>query len=267
MTRRTFVRRSLLAAPVALGAGAAYGRYVERHAVEVVELEVPVGLTEPLTAALLGDFHFDPLYETDYLSDVVARTSALAPDLVLFAGDFVSDSAERVAELADILARTEAKAGRFAVLGNHDHWVAPGRVEAVLAAAGISVLRNRSVPLPGRPGWFLTGLESFWGGTPSLTPITETPADARHILLVHEPDSFDLLTDPRIALQLSGHSHGGQVRVPFGGAVCLPSWGKKYPAGLYERGGRRLYVNRGIGTVKRHFRINCRPEITLLRLT
>jgi predicted MPP superfamily phosphohydrolase len=85
--------------------------------------------------------------------------------------------------------------------------------------------------------------------------------------MAHEPDSFDLLTDARIALQLSGHTHGGQVRLPLVGAVCLPSWGKKYEAGLYTRGDQRLYVNRGIGTVKRHFRFNCRPEITLLTLT
>jgi predicted MPP superfamily phosphohydrolase len=86
-------------------------------------------------------------------------------------------------------------------------------------------------------------------------------------MLVHEPDSFDLLTDRRIAVQLSGHTHGGQVCLPLVGAIQLPSWGKKYPAGLYEREGRKLYVNRGIGTVEEHYRMNCRPEITFLKLT
>jgi uncharacterized protein len=100
-----------------------------------------------------------------------------------------------------------------------------------------------------------------------MKPIEATPSHSRHLLLVHEPDSFDKLTDSRIALQVSGHTHGGQVRMPFGGAIILPSWGKKYSAGMFESGGRQLYVNRGIGTVDKHYRINCRPEITLFRLT
>lgn len=136
-----------------------------------------------------------------------------------------------------------------------------------MASSGISVLRNRSVPLPGQENWYLTGLESYWSGKPDAACITGTLPHSRHLVLVHEPDAFDLLTDPRIALQLSGHTHGGQVCLPWVGAVCLPSWGKKYPAGLYTRGDRRLYVNRGIGTVDDHFRLNCRPEITLLTLT
>lgn len=266
MNRRIFVKRSALTAALGCGAGYGYARLVERHAVEVVPVELALGLPASLTAVVLGDIHFDPLYETDYLEGVVGRVNALAPDLVLYTGDFFSNTADRVGELLAVLGEAKARLGRFAVLGNHDHTVGADRVTAAFEAAGISVLRNRSVPLPGCEGWYLTGLESYWAGAPSAASLTNTPAHARHILLVHEPDSFDLLTDPRIALQLSGHTHGGQVRVPGVGAVCLPSWGKKYPAGLYARGDRRLYVNRGIGTVVRHVRMNCRPEITCLRL-
>jgi predicted MPP superfamily phosphohydrolase len=267
MNRRRFLKRSVVAAPVIAAAGAGYGRYVERHDVEVVPVDIGLGLGRPLTAALLSDFHFDPLFETDYLRAVVAAANQRGPDLVLFAGDFVSQTAERLPELLDVLGLADATLGRFAILGNHDHWVSADRVEDGLEGAGITVLRNRSVPLPGSPGWFLTGLESFWGGWPTTRPIDSTPTHTRHIVLVHEPDPFDELTDPRIALQLSGHTHGGQVRVPFAGPIHLPSWGKKYDTGLFERDGRRLYVTRGIGTVGKHYRINCRPEITLLRLT
>jgi uncharacterized protein len=267
MNRRTFIKRTLIATPVALGGTAAYGKFVERHHLEVVPVDLALGLGAPLTAALVSDFHFDPLFETDYLETVVATVNGTSPDLVLFAGDYVSQTTDRLPELLDILGKVEAKLGRFGILGNHDHWVAADRVEAGLASTGITVLRNRSIPLPGQPGWFLTGLESFWGGWPNTRSVEATPADARHVLLVHEPDSFDTLTDPRIAVQLSGHTHGGQIRPPFGGAIHLPSWGKKYEAGLYEAGGRGLYVNRGIGTVGKHYRFNCRPEVTLLRLT
>jgi predicted MPP superfamily phosphohydrolase len=216
---------------------------------------------------VLSDIHFDPLYEIDYLEDVIARTNQLSPDLIFYTGDFLSRSADRLADLLAILRRAKAGIGSFAILGNHDHSIGADQVTAALTASGIPVLRNQSIPILGRKNWFLSGLESYWTGAPRVASVTATPLHSRHILLVHEPDPFDLLTDPRIALQLSGHTHGGQVRLPLVGAVCLPSWGKKYEAGLYTQGERKLYVNRGIGTVKRHFRLNCRPEITLLKLT
>ncbi len=267
MKRRTLLKRSLLASPLVAGLGAGYARFIERHALQTVSLTISVGMGDPLTVAVLGDFHFDPLYETDYLAEVIALTNSLNPDLILFTGDFVSDSTECLGELVEILGKAKAKFGCFTVLGNHDHWIGADEIESGLASAGINVLRNQSVSLANRSNWYLTGLESYWSGRPNVKSIESTPTHSRHLLLLHEPDAFDLMTDSRIALQLSGHTHGGQVRMPFLGPICLPSWGKKYPAGLYVRGNRPLYVNRGIGTVKRHFRMNCRPEITLLILT
>jgi predicted MPP superfamily phosphohydrolase len=267
MNRRTFIKRSLIATPLALGGSAAYGRYIERHAVEVVHQEVDLGIGAPLTVAVLGDIHFDPLYEGDYLEGVVARVNELSPDVIAYTGDFLSHSAERVGELAELLGKAKAKFGCFAVLGNHDHWIEADEVGSALTKSGISVLRNRSIALPVGQNWYLTGLESYWAGIPNTACIEGTSSQCRHIVLVHEPDSFDRLTDPRIALQISGHTHGGQIRVPFVGAIRLPTWGKKYQAGLYEQDDRRLYVNRGIGTVGKHYRLNCRPEITYLKLT
>jgi uncharacterized protein len=267
MNRRTFIKRSLIAAPLATGAVAGYGKFIERHAVEVVRLEMSVGIPEPLTIAFVSDFHFDPLYETEYLTRVLAILSESSPDMILYGGDFLSSTTDRFDELLDILRTANAPLGTYAVLGNHDQWINANVVSTGLASCGITVLRNQSLPLARREQWFLTGLESYWSGAPNTLSIENTRSDARHILLVHEPDSFDLLTDPRIVLQLSGHTHGGQIRVPFAGAIHVPSWGKNYTAGLYSRDGRRLYVNRGIGTVGKHFRVNCRPEITLLTLT
>jgi len=186
---------------------------------------------------------------------------------VLFTGDFVSKSAERVADLAPILAQARPRLGSCAVLGNHDFWCGPGQISRALERHGIQVLRNAAVPIPDCPGWFLAGLESFWAGRPDASFLDRAPADARFVALVHEPDVFDLLTDSRIRLQISGHTHGGQVRVPFLGALMLPSWGRRFDAGLFRRDGRALYVNRGIGTVRFHVRMNCRPEITVLELS
>jgi len=267
MNRRIFFKRSLIATPLAIGATAGYGRYIERHNVEVVRIPLEIGLGQPRTVALLSDIHFDPLCEVDYLQSVINRVNSLSPDFIFYAGDFMTDSARRVHELADILRNARSAIGSFAILGNHDQKIAADVIGTALASAGMTVLRNESVALPELDNWYLTGLESFWAGRPSTASIGKTPASARHIVLAHEPDSFDRLTDSRIALQLSGHTHGGQIRLPFVGALHVPSWGKKYEAGLYERDGRRLYVNRGIGTVAHHYRVNCAPEITFLELT
>lgn len=240
MDRRTVVKCALAGLTGGSITGAGYSRYIERHAVEVVSVPIALGLTAPLTVAVLSDIHFDPLYEIDYLEEVVARTNRLSPDLIIHTGDFLSRSADRLSDLLAVLGRARAGFGSFAVLGNHDHDIGADAVTAGLSAAGTTVLRNRSVPLPGQKDWRLTGLESFWAGAPRLTPVVSSPPHARHVLLAHEPDSFDLLTDARIALQLSGHTHGGQVRLPAVGAVCLPSWGKKYEAGLYARGAAAL---------------------------
>jgi predicted MPP superfamily phosphohydrolase len=267
MKRRKFVKCALAGVPLSLAAAVGYARYCERHAVEVVTVPIALGLPKPFSVALLSDIHFDPLFETGYLESVIARTNQLAPDMIVFAGDFVSHSLDRLADLGGILSKATATFGKFAVLGNHDHWVGADQVVLALESAGVTVLRNQSAAIPGCEPWYLTGLESFWCGKPDPSCIERLSDDARHILLAHEPDSFDELTDPRIALQLSGHTHGGQVRLPMLGAIQLPKWGKKYQAGMYERSGQKLYVNRGIGTVMRHYRLNCAPEISLLRLT
>jgi predicted MPP superfamily phosphohydrolase len=136
---------------------------------------------------------------------------------------------------------------------------------------GVARCRRRAgtIPLPGADGtnFHLTGIDSFWSGTPDLTTFDRAPADARHVVLVHEPDSFLKIKHPGIRLQISGHTHGGQVRLPLIGAVVLPKMGHHFAEGLFQRDGRYLYVNRGIGTLVPHIRLNCRPEITVLELS
>ncbi len=121
VSRRTILKRSLVTAVVGLGAGAGYARFIERHAVDVVRLGIELGLSAPLTVAVLGDIHFDPLYEVEYLEEVVARTNQLSPDLILYTGDFLSRSADRLTDLRAVLRKAEPREGSFAVLGNHDH--------------------------------------------------------------------------------------------------------------------------------------------------
>lgn len=266
MNRRKFIKRALIATPIAGGGLAGYGHLIERHHLEVVPVAISLGLEHPLRVCVLGDIHFDPLFETHYIRSVVELVNGISPDMLLFTGDFLSQSPGRMDDLADLLSGARAPLGIFAILGNHDHWAGANIVTKSLANVKVIALRNESVPLPENKGWFLSGLESYWGGRPNTNSIQATPDDSRHILLVHEPDPFESLDDPRIMLQLSGHTHGGQIRVPGIGALELHSWGRKYQMGLYRRENRLLYVNRGIGTVDHHYRVNCRPEITLLEL-
>src|SRR5262245_40348260 len=144
MTRRTLIKRCLIASPLALSAGTyGYGRLAERHAIEVVYLNVEIGMPRRLTVALLGDIHFDPLYEIDYLERVIDRVNRLSPELVLYAGDFVSKSSDRLSELVAILRKAKPSIGSFAVGGNHDHWLGVDTIASALRTGGITLLRNQ----------------------------------------------------------------------------------------------------------------------------
>jgi uncharacterized protein len=100
-----------------------------------------------------------------------------------------------------------------------------------------------------------------------VTALDGIPDDAATVLLAHEPDYADTVAiDQRVSLQLSGHSHGGQVRLPFYGALALPWLGEHYDMGLYDIDGLKLYVNRGVGMIAPYVRFNCRPEITEITL-
>ncbi len=266
MNRRAFLH-TLLGASVAGAATCAYGD--DTHDVEITRVPLQVGLQKPLRLVALGDLHFDPVCDETYLARVVDLVNGLQPDLIAYTGDFVSRNLDRVGDLAILLARAQAPLGAYAIEGNHELWTNTPYVQAMLDRhAGIRMLRNASIPLPGEDNIYLTGLDSLSVGTLHPEVLNRTPSDSRHILLAHEPDSFPSLVDPRIRLQISGHTHGGQVRLPLYGALVLPKWGRDFQQGLYTSSdGRQLYVNRGIGTLGFHHRFNCRPEITVFELS
>lgn len=264
MNRRTFLKGALSTTVV----GAAIGyEGIHSHALDQTVIPISMGLNKQLRLVVLGDIHFDPLYEESYLSYVASLVTDLRADLVLYTGDFVTHNAFRIKDLAALLSQCASRLGSFAVFGNHDRWAGGGPVHKALEGQGIRVLINQSFTLPEEDSVYLTGLDSFWAGAPDVKILARSPAHSRHILLVHEPDSFTQLDDPRIKLQISGHTHGGQVRAPLYGAIVLPKWGRAYEAGLYTQNGRSLYVNRGIGTLFPHVRFNCRPEITIFEVT
>lgn len=278
-------RRFLTASACAVGGVALYAGEIERHWLEVSHRDVSIsGLHaafDGLRIAQLSDIHFDEFTEPYFLHEVVERTNRLNPDIVFVTGDFVTEAPisdnmfrHAVWPCASILNQLKCSQ-RYACLGNHDFMVGPQEVTAALTANGFRVLRNSHLPIERDSGKFwLAGLEDPSEGHPD--PEAAIPESIRNlphepvVLLCHGPDYADnLLAQPvgqAVTLMLSGHTHGGQVRLPFVGAMFLPTFGKKYVKGWFQLGNLQLHVNRGIGTIKVPVRFNCPPEITLMTL-
>ena len=279
LTRRAFLIRSSLAAA---GGLALYSGEISRHELSVVHRSLAVAnlpsAFEDFRIAQISDIHFDEFTEPFFVRRVVERVNSLAPDLVLLTGDFVSDSPlpRRFAEhamhhCADIL-RDLVCPQRFAIMGNHDHILGEPTVRPILASISIPLLVNQHIPIErGGQRLWVGGVADPITGVPDLDLAIPMRPDGPVLLLCHAPDYVDgFLFHPRARLvdvMLAGHSHGGQVRLPFVGPIVLPKGGRKYVNGLYNLSRLQLYVNRGIGTVGVPFRLNCPPEITLFSLT
>jgi hypothetical protein len=159
-----------------------------------------------------------------------------------------------------------ARHGVFAVLGNHDWWTDAQVVQSGLRRAGVNVLMNFGVVLP--EGVHLAGVDDPWSGAPDLrAALTQSGSNMPTVLLAHEPDfADDFSQDERIALQLSGHTHGGQIRLPGKGALVLPPYGHKYDYGLFRVRQTWVYTSSGVGSALLGVRINCRPEVAEITL-
>jgi predicted MPP superfamily phosphohydrolase len=217
----------------------------------------------------LSDLHLFPFTTLAFIHTAMEVAQSLNPDLIVLTGDFVTHEAAAIGELKNGLGRLNARDGVYATLGNHDHWSNANVVRAGLRNAGVNVLHNQSIPLAGG-AVYLTGLDDGWVGRADFeAALEQAPGDAPLILLMHEPDLIDVYAqNPRVALQLSGHTHGGQVRLREPRrAYTLPFLGRKYDMGLYRVGDAWLYTNRGIGTVLAPIRVNCPAEVTEFTLT
>jgi predicted MPP superfamily phosphohydrolase len=225
-----------------------------------------------MTIAHLSDLHWSPYTGQKEISAAVEASNSLRPDLVALTGDFVFQSAEYAAPCAQELARLRAPLGVFAIPGNHDYWTDIATVVRALRGAGLTVLRNTALRLEGTVPLWIVGVDDVWEQHHDLdTALAPVPRDGAVLLLVHEPDFADqVAASPyRILLQLSGHSHGGQVNLPGLGRPLLPWLGRKYPAGLAQVPGTMLQVHtsRGVGVISPPVRFNCRPVVTLLTLS
>ena len=285
MTNPPFSRRQFLRLSIALGGAGLVGLAAEaalaeshRPVVERIEValrQLPKEL-DGLTIAHLSDFHYDSPASAGVIRTAVEITNGLAPDLVVLTGDYVtlypfeirSRAAEDSKPCAQVLADLHAPMGVFGVLGNHDYLSDPRLVTRSLEAHGVTVLRNFNLRIERRGArLWIAGVDDVLGGGASLDKaLRGIPRDGITVLLAHEPDYADSVAQHAVDLQLSGHSHGGQIRFPLLGAVYLPPMARKYPYGLNQIGRLKVYTNRGLGTIFVPVRLGCPPEITLLTL-
>lgn len=277
LSRRGFLRASFriaAASSILSLAGAGYAVKVEPRwlRVERRALRLPrlPSAFDGFTLAQISDLHFGRAVDPDYLIAACEQTTALRPDAIAVTGDFVSHLDNGEADLvATAVSRLQAPAGVFAVLGNHDWWNSAAVVRKAVERGGAQILTNTSVPLQrGAEQLHIAGVDDIWENHHDLgAALSAVPADGAVVLLAHEPDYADTVAAVgRVDLMLSGHSHGGQVRLPLRGAPILPWLGQRYPAGWYQIDGLQLYTNRGLGTSELAVRFNCPPEITLFTL-
>lgn len=219
--------------------------------------------------AQLSDLHLGVRLTQNALPRVVEMTNREAPDLVVLTGDIATAGREGLEAGAAVLSRLEARDGVWAILGNHDYFSRASVLKTHLADAGITLLRNEHrVVTRGADRLVLAGMDDVLWGLPDLPlALRGAPEDAPVILLAHEPDYAPAAAEnPRVVLQLSGHAHGGQVRLPGLPPLLLPDLGRLYPEGAYQVGGMALYVSTGVGTGRVVLRFNCRPEIAVITL-
>jgi predicted MPP superfamily phosphohydrolase len=205
-----------------------------------------------------------------YIKQVVEMANAFEPDIILLGGDYPHRGAQFIAPCIEELSDLRAPLGVYGILGNHDHYDAGQPfVTAALKDAGIRELTNRGTWVEAKGGRFwLCGVDDFWRGTQNLPDaLAGTTTSDPVILLSHNPDYVEEIHDPRVGLVLSGHTHGGQVDIPFIGAPIVPSlYGQKYTHGLVQGPTTKVFVTRGIGTITPPVRFLCRPEIVVATL-
>jgi predicted MPP superfamily phosphohydrolase len=274
MTRRQVVEAVGGVAMIGVtGATLGWGAIWGRHEFELVELPVRIAALpralDGYVIAQVSDLHAGTYIGERELDEGFERVRRAKPDLVVVTGDMIDFDPAYAPLVARKLAELAPRDGVYACLGNHDYYTGWDEVVASLSAAGIHTLVNEGTVIRPRDGggFALLGVDDRWGGRygspgPRLDDALSTvPGSLPRILLSHQPVTVDRWPG-KVALQLSGHTHGGQINPGFRPVDLFMS----YVAGLYRVGGTTLYVNRGFGTVGPPSRVGAPPEVTRIVL-
>ncbi|HLK41212.1 MAG TPA: metallophosphoesterase [Polyangiaceae bacterium] len=252
---------------------AGYGTLVRRRWVRVVEREVPLaGLDARLDGtriAHLSDLHVGTLTPRAWGLSWSAKANLCRPDLAVVTGDMLTSGTDFHEDVADVVGALRAKHGVFASMGNHDYFGEGEPLISLLRARGVRVLRNEGTTIErdGAKLW-VAAIDDTWTRRDDIAlALRDRPADATAVLLAHDPQRFDQAADAGADLVLSGHTHGGQVAMPFVyRAINLARFGYRYTVGFYRRGRSVLYVHPGLGTTGPPIRLGVAPEVTILVL-
>jgi len=260
----------LCLAPFALALyGTLFGaRVLRRERVTVPVAGLPAGW-RGARIVQLSDLHSGRHVTRQRLAAIARRAAKLAPDVLVVTGDIVHNSPAFARQAAEAIASIPAKYGAYACLGNHDFWAGADAVDSELQRAGVQVLRNRGVLLErGGDRLWLCGVDDPWGGRADIkAALRGRPEGTATVLLSHQPNTWPRAQELGVELQLSGHTHGGQVALLWlHRSLSLARLITPFVAGLYRAGRSYLYVNRGAGTVMPMVRLGARPEVTELTL-
>ncbi|WP_088833538.1 metallophosphoesterase [Paenibacillus tyrfis] len=278
LSRRSFLKTLTLtgAGLVALpGATYGYARYAEPKWLEVTQYTLSFARLpqqmDGIKIVQFSDVHLGFNFDTKDLSELIGLINRIQPDIVCFTGDLVDYAVGPDGDAyARVLSELRPPLGKYAVLGNHDYYKEAPKVEALLKTAAFELLTNRMVRIQHQGSSFvMAGVDDQWKGYPDIDKaLARVKPEDFVLLLSHCPDFADIAVQYPVDFQLSGHSHGGQVRLPFYGHVVTPKFGKKYVLGHYVLGAGKLqlYVNRGIGVSEHPVRFLCRPELTVFTL-
>lgn len=258
---RTGARALALTVTLAV-AVALYAWAIEPNWLEVTHHSVILPVSSPVTVAQISDLHIHrigPLEEA-----VIQAVVDEHPDLIVLTGDLYDTEGGKAAAEA-FVKRLSAPLGVWYVPGNWEHWTNPQRTDGFLGGDGAKTLFNDGARL--REDLWLVGFDDALAGAPQLeNGLANVPAGAVTIGLFHSP-AFFAHAQSRISLALAGHTHGGQVRVPWWGAPWLPPGSGPYVAGWYDGEASRMYVSRGIGTSILPIRFACRPEVAVFAIS
>jgi uncharacterized protein len=282
LTRRSFIKRtvgSFLALAGTSAGGYYYARNIEPRMLDITRHKIK---SENIPSGFNGtkiiqfsDTHLGFQYEADQLEKLVSKINGMQPDMIFFTGDLLDDprTYSNPDTIITMLKKLTAPLGKFAVYGNHDHGgYGSDLYKEIIEKSGFKLLLNSSeeITLLGGSSIAVAGIDDAMLGKPDISAaIKKIPKNTFTILLSHAPDKADEASLYPIDLQLSGHSHGGQIQLPFYGPWVTPPYAEKYVEGFYRLGSSEtmsLYVNRGLGTTRMPFRFLSQPELTLFTL-
>jgi hypothetical protein len=214
----------------------------------------------------LSDIHHSPFTGLEHISRVVEVSNRLKPDMFILTGDYVSHETEYIAPVAEVLAQLTAEHGIYACLGNHDHWTDAELVTHLFRGEGINLLINEGIRYEARGAKFwLAGVDDLMvGKTDVRAALRGSNEDEFKLLLAHNPQIVRRAARHDVDLMLSGHTHGGQVKLRDEEKRILPR--RRLSSGLHRRQNTQVYITRGIGTVVLPVRYQCPPEISLIEL-